>query len=212
MASTKDNIIAQSVKLFNKHGFTNVSMKDIADALEISPGNLTYHFKKKEDLLVSIYRELVYERQELYGSITVLPGIANIHALLKPLMDLHIKYRIIYVDMLEIARLFPSIDRLNKEHINVQINAIKSVLDYSVESGNMLPEQRKGQYYDLAHTCWMLFHFWLQQQLITGNKGSFHDQARFAIWNLVYPLLTTKGRHNFKKVEEEQTTYINSIL
>lgn len=211
MASTKDNIITQSIALFNKHGFANVSMKDIADALKISPGNLTYHFKKKEDLLLAIYQQLSGELSELASSINELPGIANIHAMLVPLMDLNLKYRFFYVDMLHLVREFPSIDKLNKANIKTQISAIKAVIDYSVESGNMLPEQRKGQYAVLAHTCWMLFHFWLQQQLITGNKGSYHDQARFAIWNLAYPLFTEKGKRNFENVKQEQDTYADKL-
>lgn len=211
MASTKDNIISKAISLFNKYGFSNVSMKDIADALEISPGNLTYHFNRKEDLLLAIYKQMNDEQDELATSINELPGIANIHALLVPLMDLNLKYRFFFVDMLHIARTFPSIDKLNKAHIKMQISAIKSVIDFSVETGNMKPEQRQGQYADLAHTCWVLFHFWLQQQLITGDKGSYHNQARFAIWNLALPLFTEKGLRNFEKVQEEQDIYINSI-
>lgn len=39
--------------LFSQQGFQNTSMRDIAAVLNISVGNLTYHFKKK-DLIEAI--------------------------------------------------------------------------------------------------------------------------------------------------------------
>src|SRR6218665_2045558 len=111
MVSTKDNIIDKAISLFNERGFSNVSMKDIADAAEISPGNLTYHFKRKEDLLLAIHKQMNKEQDALATSINELPGCENIHALMVPLMDLNLKYRFFFADMLHIVRTFPSIDK-----------------------------------------------------------------------------------------------------
>lgn len=42
----RDKILETSIELFNKNGYAYVTLRDISDALNISPGNLTYHFKK----------------------------------------------------------------------------------------------------------------------------------------------------------------------
>lgn len=47
----KTDILETARKLFNEQGYNGVSMRDIAGALGISVGNLTYYFKRKEDLL-----------------------------------------------------------------------------------------------------------------------------------------------------------------
>ena len=52
--NTKGDIIACARRLFEAQGYNGVSMRDIAKALDISVGNLTYHFKKKEALIEAI--------------------------------------------------------------------------------------------------------------------------------------------------------------
>ena len=56
---TRDRILHCSLDLFNQYGHVKVSTAEIANALEISPGNLYYHFNGKDQLLTELF--LVYE-------------------------------------------------------------------------------------------------------------------------------------------------------
>lgn len=60
---TRTEILQIARKLFNERGYNAVSVKDIADALGISKGNLTYHFKKKEQIMEALLKSLENERQ-----------------------------------------------------------------------------------------------------------------------------------------------------
>ena len=51
MSSTRKKIIESSILLFNSKGLANVRLQDIAEYNNISPGNLTYHYKTKKDLM-----------------------------------------------------------------------------------------------------------------------------------------------------------------
>ena len=53
----KSEILVKARELFNTNGYNEVSMRNIADALGISVGNLTYHFKRKEDLVEAVVLE-----------------------------------------------------------------------------------------------------------------------------------------------------------
>lgn len=53
--STKNKIIQTSIALFNEHSERAISTNHIAAELGISPGNLYYHFKNKEDILRHIF-------------------------------------------------------------------------------------------------------------------------------------------------------------
>lgn len=48
---TAQRILATALALFNEHGEASVSSVDIANECDMSPGNLYYHFKGKEQLV-----------------------------------------------------------------------------------------------------------------------------------------------------------------
>ena len=55
---TRDRILETARNLFNDEGLAQVSTNRIATELDISPGNLHYHFKKKEVLVAWLLRRL----------------------------------------------------------------------------------------------------------------------------------------------------------
>ncbi|BDY03101.1 TetR/AcrR family transcriptional regulator [Ferrimonas sp. YFM] len=54
---TKDRIILASRELFNEHGERAITTNHIAAHMGISPGNLYYHFRNKEEIIRCIYKE-----------------------------------------------------------------------------------------------------------------------------------------------------------
>lgn len=53
---TVERILGESLRLFNAHGEANVTTATIAGALEMSPGNLYYHFRSKEQIVEALFR------------------------------------------------------------------------------------------------------------------------------------------------------------
>lgn len=82
---TRDKIIQASIELFNAQGERNVTTNHIAAHLTISPGNLYYHFRNKEDIILSIYEE--------YARSLLLDTLPKVSAEVKPLDSL-----ILYMD------------------------------------------------------------------------------------------------------------------
>lgn len=54
---TRDKILHKSLELFNEAGERKVSTNHIAAALEISPGNLYYHFRNKGEIIGELVRQ-----------------------------------------------------------------------------------------------------------------------------------------------------------
>jgi len=54
---TRDRILAAALELFNQQGERKVTTNHIAAHLEMSPGNLYYHFKNKHEIIYELFLE-----------------------------------------------------------------------------------------------------------------------------------------------------------
>ena len=55
---TKEMIVQIASRLYLEKGFEDTSNKEICDILQISPGNLTFHFPQREHVLTEFVKEL----------------------------------------------------------------------------------------------------------------------------------------------------------
>ncbi len=55
--NTRQRILIAALLLFNEKGVSRTSLNEIADEIDISPGNLHYHFKKKSDIVDALVAE-----------------------------------------------------------------------------------------------------------------------------------------------------------
>lgn len=57
-ADTKARILDAALALFNERGSSNVTTNHVAERLGMSPGNLYYHYRSKEDLIRALFERL----------------------------------------------------------------------------------------------------------------------------------------------------------
>jgi len=97
---TRERILELSLRLFNEFGEPNITTTVIADEMHISPGNLYYHFRNKDDIVNSIFVEFEAEIGRL---LTVPDGrrsnIDDVWLYLHLMFELIWRYRFFYRDL-----------------------------------------------------------------------------------------------------------------
>jgi AcrR family transcriptional regulator len=100
---TRDRILDVSLAMFNERGEPNVTTNHIADELEISPGNLYYHFRNKDDIIEQLFAR--YEERmdnALAAPNGRLPELEDIWLQLHLVFECIWDYRFLYRDLVEI--------------------------------------------------------------------------------------------------------------
>lgn len=100
---TRQRILDTSLAMLNTQGEPNVTTNHIADELEISPGNLYYHFRNKDDIIEQLFAR--YEERmdnALAAPSGRLPGLEDIWLQLHLVFECIWDYRFLYRDLVEI--------------------------------------------------------------------------------------------------------------
>jgi len=100
---TRQRILDASLAMFNAQGEPHVTTNHIADELEISPGNLYYHFRNKDDIIEQLFAR--YEERmdvALTAPVDRLPGLEDIWLQLHLVFECIWDYRFLYRDLVEI--------------------------------------------------------------------------------------------------------------
>jgi AcrR family transcriptional regulator len=100
---TRQRILDTSLAMFNTQGEPNVTTNHIADELEISPGNLYYHFRNKDDIIEQLFAR--YEERmdnALAAPNGRLPELEDIWLQLHLIFECIWDYRFLYRDLVEI--------------------------------------------------------------------------------------------------------------
>ncbi len=187
----KEKILNKALELFNIYGYESVKMRDISGALNISPGNLTYHYKKKDDIIFAIVQQQRRDHQN--RKCTEDMTFEEINELLKANVEHQKKYFFYFNNITELPRKYPEIAKIQIEIKREFYNLLKEIFQNFVRKGFMKPEAVEGAYDDLAFAIISIVVFWTQETFLQNDFVSTPKNLLSVVWNIIRPNLSHKG-------------------
>jgi AcrR family transcriptional regulator len=200
---TRARILAESLRLFNEQGEARVTTGTIADALGISPGNLYYHFRNKDQIVEELFARFE-ERVDVQPEAGAGPAHAvedlwlYLHLLLEAVWD----YRFLYRNLDDIL----SRNRRLREHfgriLQRQSEAIAAICNALAAAGAMRagPEDIAA----LVRNLLVVVTFWLQFDSVARRRARVAEpdlgEGAYQVMSMVAPYLAGEAKRHLARL------------
>jgi len=204
MASqTRERILDTSLAMFNAQGEPNVTTNHIADEIGISPGNLYYHFRNKEDIVEHLFSR--YEAR-IDDALLIpkdrLPNLEDIWLQLHLIFECLWEYRFLYRDLVDILSRSRKL-KLRFARIMARASASAVELMQGLARAGVL-RASDNEIRALAENVLLIATFWLSFDAVRGGKADAgpEDLGRgiHQVMMLIAPFL-----------REDERTHLNGL-
>ncbi|MDX1302640.1 TetR/AcrR family transcriptional regulator [Photobacterium sp.] len=201
---TRDRIIQAALELFNESGEPNVTTNHIAAHLGISPGNLYYHFRNKEEIIHCIFDEYARDLSIRFQPQAAFDATAeSLLAYLDAVFMLMWRYRFFYANLPDILSRDQELQRKYLQAQEELHSNIMALMSSFKESG--LLDLDENELLSLANTLKLVASSWIcyQTTQVPGakiTKGVIY-QGVLQMLSIVRPLTTSEGKQRVLQLE-----------
>ena len=205
---TRERILTTSLRLFNELGEPNVTTTAIAGELEISPGNLYYHFHNKDEIVDALFDEFQREIDPLLDSpLAGNPQIEDAWLYLHLLFEAIWRYRFVYRDLNDLLSRNRRVEMRFRRIVERKTLAALALCRSLVKNrgvGDELIESLATNMV-LVTTYGLSFEFVRQARGVSSAERPAASMARGAwqVLSLLAPWLDDDGRRLFGKLAHE---------
>jgi len=187
---TRERILETSLALFNRLGAPQVTTANIADEMNISPGNLYYHFANKDEIVFELYTAYEARVLPLYAD----PGdrqldVDDLWLWLHLLFEQMWAYRFLYRDLDLLAsrnrRLALRLGALLRKGAATVIELCRGM----VEAGTMRASEREID--ALAQNAVLVGAYWASYDRI--RRAVYDDESPVDAGRAAYQVLSLFG-------------------
>ena len=203
---TRERILQTSLQLFNEKGEPHITTNYIADEMNISPGNLYYHFRNKDEIIFLLYQRF---EQHMQSALEVpqsrLLNMEDMWLYLHLVFECIWQYRFLYRDLDNILgrnrKIRMRFRRILERKVQTAIIICKGLVDSGIMQANS--EEIEA----LANNISVIATYWLNYQGIRyeqrGSEGDNLARGVYQVMTLVSPYLRGDMRKLLHKLSHE---------
>lgn len=198
-SKTRENIINAAIQLFNTYGTSTISTNHIAKELQISPGNLYYHFKNKEEIIREILENMISDWDTAWTAPhpNWKPVLEDLYTIIKYSFQLSWKYRFFYRELIVLMKIDP---QLKERHVHIQKQRMeeqKQFFQLFIDAGVLRAPATPAQFDSLLKISWLISNYWLSFIESAGEdiKEEQIDQGIELIMTVLEPYIINEERN-----------------
>lgn len=199
---TKDKILQTALKLFNEKGYNNVTTRDIAAEMQISAGNLHYHFKHSEELIIHFFIHLKLEMDNLLETLKNIPkkNLSSLYNYTQSSCEILYTYRFIFLNFVDILRKIPAIESQYSQLNIIRIEEFQSIFKDFQEDRIFKENIPDFILVSLVTQIFIIGDNWMTFNSLTLKLGKEESIQHYSIifLNLFYPFLTEEQQHLYE--------------
>lgn len=194
---TRSIILKTALELYNELGVTVVTTRHIAAEMQISGGNLHYHFKHTDTIIQTLYEEMVSELDKMASR--AVDDSLSIIAVKKASYDVFevmYSYRFIFLDFVAISKRIPAIRESYLALITRREAQFTAMFEVWADAGLFAKDIPEKIVKALITQIFIVSDFWLSNNQLTlrlkGEEAVEHYSDVF--FAMLYPYLTLEAR------------------
>lgn len=202
---TKERILFGSLDLFNVDAASEVTTNDIARALKMSPGNLYFHYKNKEQIIRELFKRLAVETFQIWKpqakSARKREKIQLVDFIDKNL-QLYWKYRFFHRELYTLRKKDPELSKLWREHLKKMGRLMIILYKHWVDAGVMLPIQSKNEMEFVGELLFVASNSFMQffETVDRSPHQRTVEKAQRHLLRMLRPYLTGEVRDSIEKI------------
>ena len=194
---TRRRLLESFRELANEHGLPAIGARELARALDLSPGNVSYHFPRKEDLVRAAMAELRAENAAALSALPVGDTLAAFLARLHVAMENQLRWRCVPRAIVHVVETFPELGAEYRATENARRETLKDALLALRARGELDASFDAPAAARVVATCSLVARFWLSEHRLSFPDVPEADLVAHylsLVAQALEPHATTRGR------------------